>query len=91
MRSLSRLKASLFFILCGAGIALPPVLLLLVSYAVCLTDPARPDYYSRKIQRMFCFPDPGVLTWPALCGVLFGIGIAVIGGLRAFVRNREGR
>ncbi len=84
MRSFSRRANSMFHILCGAGIALPPALLLLFIYGMCLTDPTSPDYYQAKIQRMLHFPDPGKLTWPALCGTLFGIGVAVVGGLRPF-------
>lgn len=91
MCGFSRGKESLFYILCGAGFALPPALLLLFIYGMCLTNPARPDYYSAKIRMLFSFPDPGVLTWLAISGVLFGISIAIVGVLRPFLRKREDR
>jgi hypothetical protein len=88
MRNFSRWADSVFHILCGAGIALPPALLLLFAYHLNLTDPRRPDYHMNKIRLMFS--DTGFLAWPAAAGVLFGIGIAVVGGLRAFLREPQG-
>ena len=77
------MEAGLLYILGDAGIVLLPTILLLFIYGMCLTDPARPDYCEAKIRRMFRWPDPGVATWLGIGGVLFGIGIAVVGGWRA--------
>jgi hypothetical protein len=91
MRGSNRFARSLLYLLCGAGFVLPSSLLLLFIYGMCLMNPARPDYYAAKTRMMFSFPDPGALTWPAVGGVLLGICIAVGGGLRALLRNREGK
>jgi hypothetical protein len=87
MGRFSRWAESVFHILCGARIALPPALLLLCTYGWCLMNPAQPNYFQAKLRRMFDFSGPSVLTWRAVAVGLFGIGMAVIGALQPFLRR----
>jgi hypothetical protein len=54
--------SSLCGILLGCAFCIPPGLLLLVIYGLCLTDSSRPDYHIAKLRMMFELPDPGVMT-----------------------------
>jgi hypothetical protein len=87
MRTFNRWAESVYYILRGAGIALPPSLLLLFIYGMCLTDSTRPDYMQMKNRVLFHPLGLSVLIWMAVGGMMFGIGIAVIGGLRPFLRE----
>jgi len=89
-RGFSKWAESILRILLGGAIIFPPALLLLIVYGLCLTDPSQPDYHEAKIRRMFSFPDPGFLTWPCAAVVLFGIGVAIVGGIRPFLRKPPG-
>jgi hypothetical protein len=48
---------------------------------------ALPNHFWARIGNMFIFPAPGELTWRAVCGVLFVVGIAIIGDLLPFPRK----
>jgi hypothetical protein len=85
MRTSNRWAESVFYILRGAGIALPPALLLLFIYSMYLADPTRPDVIRMKNRLMFHPLGLSVLIWMAVGGVMFGIAIMVIGGLRPFL------
>lgn len=86
MRGFSKWAESVIRILLGGAIIFPPAVLLLTVYGLCLTDPNRPDYYEAKIRKMFLQPD-GFLTWPCVAVVLFGVGVAVVGGVWPFLRK----
>ena len=43
---------------------------LLWTYGWCMVDPNLPDYYSRKFRMMFDMRDPGLLSVPALIGLV---------------------
>jgi hypothetical protein len=50
-------------------------------------SPALTNYFWARIGRVFIFPDHGELAWRAVCGVLFVLGIAIIGDLLPLPRN----
>jgi hypothetical protein len=87
MSRFNRRAESVVDIRCGARTALPPLFLLLIVYGICLMSPAQPNNFWERIGKMFTFPDAGVLMWRAVCGVLFVVGIAIIGDLLQFPRK----
>lgn len=87
MRTMNRAWSSLLGILMGCGVSLPFCLLLLIVYGACLTDPFSPDYYVRKIEKMFRFPDPGILTYLGITGAVLGLLVALIGAIRPFIKR----
>lgn len=89
VNSRNRLTSSLCGVLLGFSLCIPPAVLLLIIYGLCLTDPSRPDYYALKLHMMFHMPDPGLLTWLGIAGVFFGLSIAFIRGVRPLLKERK--
>jgi hypothetical protein len=87
MSRFNRRAESVFDIRCGARTALAPLFLLLIVYGMCLISPAQPNSFWASIGKMFNFPGAGVLAWRAVYGVLFVVGIAIIGELLQFPRR----
>jgi len=82
---MNRWVSSLCGILLGCAICLPPGLLLLLIYGLCLTNPAQSDYHTTKLRMMFRFPDPGIVTWMGVVGVFFGVWVIICRGVQPFL------
>jgi hypothetical protein len=88
---MNRWVSSLCGILLGCAFCIPPGLLLLLIYGLCLTDPSRPDYQATKLRMMFTMPDPGLLTWMGVTGVFLGLAMAIVEGIRPFLARPPAR
>jgi len=88
---MNRWMSSLCGILLGCAFCVPPSLLLLYIYGVCLIDPRRPDYHAAKLRVMFDMSESGFLTWIGVVGVLLGISLAIVGGMRPLLGRQPAR
>ena len=74
-------------VMVGGGIALCAAVILLTLSGAPLLDSDWPDYHESKIWMTFFQLDATLATWACTAGVFLGIGVAVIGGVRPFLRK----
>jgi len=88
---MNRWASSLCGILPGCAFCVPPSLLLLAIYGLHLTDPSRPDYHAAKLRMMFDMSESGFLTCVGVAGVLLGISLTIVGGIRPLLGRPPAR
>lgn len=78
-------------IILGSGIAVCTATILLFGTGCVLLDSDWPDYHDSKFQMTFGHLYPGLKTWPCAGGILLGIGIAIVGGIRPYLHRKKPR